>query len=303
MLDILILMIVLIIVIIITVLEYNRRQLLFCPNKKIAWDPTDCLNLYIKRDKNKEIVLCSQNDIGSINVWDFVDDSNQKIIIFCHGTNGNISQRKYIYNFCKLFNLNLILFDYLGYGESSGEPTEKNIYTSSKLAVDYCVSKYQNKIIFWGESLGGTVAAYLAKEYSCDYLILMSTFSSLDDALNYSEIKYINSKIVNVLKHLYNTLPTKELVKEITCPIVIIHSSEDKLISIENAKLLYLNCIKTSKKKLIVIKGTHISPTFDIEQFKTFLDFCEINYEYLNNEQLRYVVNYLRDMGKTCFLY
>jgi pimeloyl-ACP methyl ester carboxylesterase len=302
MLDIIILLFILIIVIVICLLEYNRRKLLFCGNKKIAWIPTDAKNLFIRRDRNRKVVECNKNDMASINVWDFVSNDN-KIILFNHGTNGNISQRKYIYDFCKLFDLNLILYDYPGFGDSAGEPTERNIFTSSMLVMDYIKSKYNNRIILFSESLGGPIGANLAKEYECDCLVLMSTFSSLDDALIYSDIKYINSKIVNILKHLYNTLPTKEIIKSVTCPVIIIHSSEDRLISIDNAKLIYFNCLKAKEKKMIVIKGSHVSPTFNLEQFKSFLDFCNISRDNLNNEQLNYIINSLKDMSKTCFIY
>jgi len=290
-------------VIIIVSLEDYRRKYLFCPNKKIAWTPTDNKNIFVRRISKSRVEECRKDSKGSINLWDFVKNSEDKIVLFCHGTNGNISQRKYVYDFCKLFNLNLILFDYFGYGDSTGEATETTLYSSSKIAIDYCKQKYNNELIIWGESLGGTVAAYLAKNYICNTLVLMSTFSSLDDAINYSNMKFMSPQIVNILKCFYNTLPTKDLVKDVTCPILIIHSTEDGLISIENAELIYLNCLKSNEKKMIMIKGNHISPTFTPEQFKSFLQFCRIDYNHLDDKYILMIVNALKNMGKTYFLY
>lgn len=300
---IIVLLIVLLIVLILVTLEDYRRKYLFCPNKKIKWTPSDNENLYLRRNISGKVEECEKGSRGSINLWDFVKYPSRRIVLFCHGTNGNITQRKYVYDFCKIFNLNLILFDYFGYGESSGEATETTIYYSSRIAIDYCKQKYTNDLIIWGESLGGTVATYLAKNYVCNTLVLMSTFSSLDDAVNYSKIKYMTPKIVSILKCFYNTLPTKDLIKDVSCPILIVHSCEDNLISIQNAELIYLNCLKSEKKKIVAIKGSHISPTFTSSQFKSFLEFCNIDYDHLKEEDIENIVNSMKNMSSNCFLY
>lgn len=301
----LILLIILFIILIIVCLEDYRQRYLFCPNDKIVWTPNKNTyrNLHIRREMNGTINVSDAKSIGSINVWDFTHNDISRVVIFCHGTNGNISQRKYVYDFCNMFNLNLILFDYYGYGESTGSATETTIYSSSRLAIDYCKQTHKNDIIIWGESLGGTVAAYLAKNYICDRLILMSTFSSLDDAINYSPVRYMNPKVVNVLKCFYNTLPTKLIVQDITCPVLIVHSTEDDLISFHNAELIYLNCNKAKEKKMITIRGSHISPLFNIDQLKSMLDFCSVKYDHLNDDKLREIVNVMSTMSKTCFRY
>ena len=282
--------------------ETKRRNLIFYPNNKIRWIPEDHKSLFVRRNKDNSIRTCNKEEVGSIHIWDFVKD-DRDIVIFCHGTNGNITQRKYVYDFCKMFNLNLILFDYFGYGQSSGKPTEHTLYSSSKIALDYCHSKYKNEIIIWGESLGGTTATYLATQSSkCKYLILMSTFSSLYDLLKYLKVKYMNDNVIDTLSYIYNNFPTKKIIKKVKCPVVIIHSEEDELISIENAKILFNECL-IDKKKLIIMKGIHTKPTLNVEQFKDILDFCKVNYDNVSDNEIENIVSSFKNVDRDCFLY
>jgi fermentation-respiration switch protein FrsA (DUF1100 family) len=63
-------------------------------------------------------------------------------------------------------NINILLFDYRGYGKSTGKPSEAGLYTDAQAVYDYVRTRTdlnQEKIFFFGRSLGGAVALHLGK--------------------------------------------------------------------------------------------------------------------------------------------
>ena len=127
--------------------------------------------------ENYEII---QN--GHLNGWLVKNPDSNKIILFCHGTGGNISYNKKIIPLRKI-GINILIFDYSGYGESSGIPSETQFYHDADSIMDLLLNNYNyktNDIIAYGESLGGPVACYIAQKYDLPILILDSPLPSVN---------------------------------------------------------------------------------------------------------------------------
>ena len=63
-------------------------------------------------------------------------------------------------------NINILLFDYRGFGKSTGAPSENGLYTDALAVYDYTRKRQdlnQEKIFLFGRSLGGAVALHLGK--------------------------------------------------------------------------------------------------------------------------------------------
>lgn len=81
-------------------------------------------------------------------------------------------------------NLSVFIFDYRGYGKSGGSPTEKGTYLDAESVWDYLVNARHvqlEKIILFGCSLGGAVAAEIALRHRVGSLIIESGFKSVPD--------------------------------------------------------------------------------------------------------------------------
>jgi uncharacterized protein len=106
-------------------------------------------------------------------------------LLFCHGNAGNIGDR--VPNSAPLAaaGFDVLLFDYRGYGRSTGKPDEHGTYRDVHAALAALVrrpSVDRNRVFYLGESLGGAVALALAVERPPRGLILQSTFTSIRDA-------------------------------------------------------------------------------------------------------------------------
>ncbi len=98
--------------------------------------------------------------------WMPVPDAKGTVLFF-HGNAGNISHRINYLAMFKRLGYNTLLFDYRGYGQSSGVPSESGTYLDAQAAWRYLTEAKgiaPAQIVLYGESLGGAVAAWLRVE-------------------------------------------------------------------------------------------------------------------------------------------
>jgi pimeloyl-ACP methyl ester carboxylesterase len=146
----------------------------------------------------------------------------------------------------------VFIFDYRGYGYSDGSPSEKGTYLDAEAAWNYLVTKQEiapEKMIIWGRSLGGAIAARTAATHHAGLVIIESTFTSLKDLVN-DRINWVPSWIV--ANYAYDT---RHYLEKIDVPILIIHSPDDEMIPFKHGKSLY-DSIK-GPKAFLEIKGSH----------------------------------------------
>lgn len=82
-------------------------------------------------------------------------------------------------------NCNIIIFDYPGYGKSSGYPSETSLKEFGLNVYEWTKKTYQNsKIIVMGYSIGTGVANYVASEREVDGMILLAPYADGYDLYN-----------------------------------------------------------------------------------------------------------------------
>ena len=86
-----------------------------------------------------------------------------------NGNGGNLTHRgRLAGNLHNSLGAGVLLFDYPGYGKSSGKPTEPGCYAAGDAAYKWLVEEKKiaaNRIILCGESLGGGTAVELATKH------------------------------------------------------------------------------------------------------------------------------------------
>ena len=157
-------------------------------------------------------------------------------VLFCHGNTGNISYLLDVAAGAHALGLGILLFDYRGYGQSDGVPSEEGTYRDAAAAWDYLVSAAgvpPERIVVIGRSLGGPIAAGLAREKQPAALFLEATFTSLPDL---GQQLYPLFPIALLSRYQY---PTLEYLKQVQCPVLISHSRDDELIGLAHGQQLY----------------------------------------------------------------
>ena len=133
-------------------------------------------------------------------------------------------------------------------------------------------------VIVWGESLGGAVATHVASRNPCSHLILMCTFASIPDVITHSNLHWAKP-LVPIISCFTETLQSKDKIKQVSCPVVILHSQEDEIIPFANSQILYNN-IAHGRKKFIEIEGGHANPKISPYVLEEMFKFCQMEVIY-----------------------
>lgn len=204
----------------------------------------------------KSIIFDSKSG-NKLNAWILTP---KKIIpkitlIHFHGNGGMLlSQFKAISPLVEQ-GFQVFMFDYSGFGFSEGEAKRNYVLEDGLSAIDYVKSDLQfanTKIVVYGQSFGGHLATVAAtiKQNDIDGLVTEGAFSSHDDIAGESFWTIMARLSV---REIY---AAKKYIKNFKKPVLIIHSTEDKIIPFKMAKKLYKNA--NQPKELYEIKGNHI---------------------------------------------
>lgn len=174
-----------------------------------------------------------------------------RVILVCHGNAGNISHRDDLARLLLDAGANVLLFDYRGYGLSTGKPGEEATYRDAMAAHQWLENKgyAATNIIAYGESLGGGVAAELARRSKLGGLILQSTFTSIVD-IGAEVYPWIPVRLIASIK--YDTL---HKLPDIKIPVLFMHSRSDRLIAFHHVEKNF--AAANQPKFLCEIEGDH----------------------------------------------
>ncbi len=167
-----------------------------------------------------------------------VDEGTGDWLLICHGNAGNISEfgRPTHYAGLRALGLSLFAFDYRGYGESEGKPTEKGLYRDAEAAYRYLRDTLHvppERIVIFGHSLGSAVAVELAGRVSVAGLILDGALTSVveraQEVLPYAPVRWIAA----------SRFPSIERIGKLTLPKLFLHARADDVIPIAHGRRLF----------------------------------------------------------------
>lgn len=227
-------------------LYLNQRRIVFVPMKDYMVTPDHAHLTYEK-------VWLEPEPGIRIRGWYFpAKEGGGKTVMLCHGNAGNISHRLESAHFLLGLGANVLLFDYRGYGESSGTPSEEGVYSDAETAYRWLREEKHveaSDIIIFGRSLGGAVAVELARREPCRGLIVESSFTS---AADFGRKMFPFLPIRLLLKYHFDSI---NKIGELSCPVLITHSAEDDLVPYQMGKRLF--DAANSPKKFIQLSGGH----------------------------------------------
>jgi len=174
-----------------------------------------------------ERVTLKTSDGVSLAAWWIPAENARGAVVFAHGNGGNMSHRLDKALLLRSMGLSVLLFDYRGYGESSGEPTEEGTYADMIAAVEHVMVERRvpaAKVVLYGESLGGAVAVDEATRCPAAGLVVDSSFTRLSDV---GAHHYPWLPVRLLLKYRYDSLSR---IGKVRCPVLILHSPSDDII-------------------------------------------------------------------------
>ena len=208
----------------------------------------------------EELYFNSFGDLDSketLHGWYFQHPNNDApLVIFSHGNSGNLTIRAPLFQVLLESGASVFIYDYRGFGKSTGSPTVEGVYQDGLAAYDFVVSKFAlqaDQVFLYGESLGAAVSSYIASKRKSAGLVLQSGFSSL---------RNIGGERVRALK-LYPSwlfpMPgtsSRDILAAEHPPLLIIHGKLDKSVAFHHAQALY-DCASQPKQLLTLPASGH----------------------------------------------
>lgn len=245
--------------------------ILYCPNN--IYYPIK--NVYESVYPHENIIFSSY-DGKQLSGWYVPPKDGYPTILFSHGNGGNIS-----YFFDMLIpaaekGYGVFIYDYRGYGNSKGFPSENGLYNDARGAVNF-LNKTKNtpdsNIILWGLSIGGGVTSKIANENNFKAVILQSTFTNIKD-MGIVTVQRVTglqwSKYFVKLVPFFQNFDNNSRINKITEPLLIIHSREDNMIPFSMAVKNHER--NTSSKLVLVSEDGHNDYEHSLPEILKFID-------------------------------
>jgi len=199
----------------------------------------------------ENITLTTADGVNLV-AW-FVPAKNPRgTLLYAHGNAGNISHRLDSIRLFHDLGLSVFIFDYRGYGQSSGEPSEEGTYRDAEAAWQHLTAQRgiaPAHIVVFGESLGAAVAAHLAAQHRPGALILASAFTSVPDLA--AEL-YPLLPVRWITRYRYDT---RRYLQDVHAPVLVAHSREDEIIPWQHGSALY--DAAHEPKQFLELRGGH----------------------------------------------
>jgi uncharacterized protein len=199
-----------------------------------------------------ESVTIGTSDGERLHGWSVTRPGARANVLYFHGNGGNLSIWAPVVAGIVRKGFTVLTFDYRGYGLSSGRPTERGLYADVDAIVEHFWrdSSAALPVVYWGRSLGVTMAAYAATVRPPDALILESGFPDAPSLIR-------ESPLLAALA-LFSTyrFPSTQFLRSLRSPVpvLVLHGDSDHVVPITQGRKLF-DAIAPPAKRFVTIRG------------------------------------------------
>lgn len=212
---------------------------LFLFQEKLAYYPQigrEILSTPRDHGLNYEPLTLATPDGERLDAWFVSKPQARGVVLILHGNAGNISHRMDTIVMFHRLGYGVLIFDYRGYGKSTGKPSEEGLYRDAQTAWAYLTGQRgiaPGRIVLFGESLGGAVAAWLAARGRPGALVLSSAPASAPE-LAADIYPWLPTRWLVRLRH-----DTRAALADVRCPVLVAHSPDDEIVPFRHGKMLF----------------------------------------------------------------
>jgi len=170
------------------------------------------------------------------------DPGDGLTVVYSHGNFNNMLKYFYRLSYWEDMGFNVVMYDYRGYGASSGETTESNVYEDVVAAYDYARGRDGVGLVFAaGRSMGGAPNVYLCSEESGREVAACfteSTFTGTDQLVDDgASFDFEGSWFVDT------SFDSVGRIEKVDIPFLIMHGTLDQTVDHSNGERLW-NAVK-----------------------------------------------------------
>lgn len=197
-------------------------QLIFFPDRDVPPAPPGVADRWL-----------TTRDGIRLHAWYAAPPNPVATLVWSHGNGGNVAGRVDVLLALAGAGLAALAYDYRGYGKSGGRPSEAGVYLDALAAHDAVRADGvpAERVIAFGESLGGAVSIALATERPCAGVAVVSTFTSLGDV---ARVHY--GALGAMARGRFDSLAR---IGRLQVPLFVAHGDRDEVVPYELGTALY----------------------------------------------------------------
>lgn len=221
----------------------GQRRLIYFPDRDVP-APTD-VGL-----QSVESVIIPRGDGGTLHGWFLPASATDSFtVIVFNGNAGNRAYRAPLAAALRAGGCAVLLFDYRGFGDSPGMPTESGLEADARAVRAYAAQRADvraDRLVYFGESLGTAVAVTLAVEHPPVSLILRSPFTSLAD------VGRVHYPILPVRWLLRDQFASVNRIANVRSPVLILAGDRDSIVPLDLSRRLFEKA--AAPKEMVVVE-------------------------------------------------
>ncbi len=194
------------------------------------------------------------------------------VVLWCHGNAGNITHRAENLLLLARSGLAVFIFDYRGYGQSDGKPSEKGLYFDADAAYAHLTDERgipPDRIIAFGRSLGAGVALDLALRRPVAGLIMESAFRSIPAMAS------VQFPVLPLGPLVRSRFDNEARIGGLGVPLLMLHGDRDEIVPFEQGRAVFDSA--PAPKTWYTISGAGHNDTYAAggrEYLDAFASFC-----------------------------
>jgi fermentation-respiration switch protein FrsA (DUF1100 family) len=231
------------------VLWSQQRRLIYFPTRGPVPPAASVL-------RGAQDVVLETTDGLRLGAWYLPTAGGGPAVLVCNGNGGDRTGRAPLAAALHRAGLSVLLFDYRGYGENRGSPSEEGLALDAAAARDWLAARAEvddQRLVYFGESLGAAVAIRLAIERPPAALVLRSPFTSLAD------VGRVHFPWLPVGRLLLDRYPSLGRIADLTSPLLVIAGDRDSIVPTSHSRRLF-DAAPEPKRFVLIPGADHNDP-------------------------------------------
>lgn len=198
-----------------------------------------------------EDLRLTARDGARVHAWHVRAADPRGVVVVSHGNAGSIENRLELARAFRGMGYDSVLYDYRGYGNSSGTLSEEGTYLDGEAVLDHLAAQgvTPERIALYGESLGGAVAVELARRRGAFALVVEDAFTTLPD-VGAEVYPWLPVRLLS-----RNRYASLEKVGALRVPLLVVHSPDDALVPYAHGERLH--AAHPGPKAFLATAGPH----------------------------------------------